>query len=659
MPSANPRRERAAGEQRYVHLYNGEGITHPLGQLAHSNAMGSGPFGNDESFRPPRFVHHHHHHHPRFFGGPSPDVHDHFQPPAMGPGFGAQPMVPRQPSSGFAPYDYPGMDMPSDPNRSWGDFERENRNDGGPMVEPGPSDFPLMNNHHDDPMFEAHSGPGHWHSHRDMHDGMEIDFPRNQMRRPREEPRDWRYDDCNFREQHHARGFVGDRAGPMDVQWGGNGGLPGSKPWCENHPDQHMGLNRQRSVEMRSNIVNPERSRKFSLHENTIQGEGNFIRRDMQQEDIWHQEADRWRRGAAVTPLPATEPPSHTQKPNAVADPKLAPAVSSRSENQSKSPMKAASSAVTGSKPTREGPAERHDSMEHFRAAPLASSARKVPAPGITASGSETSPNSASTLAPSSPLAPANARVVPTAGNKSGKQRLVTQQADPVARELAKATTSAASAPTSSSSVASKPSSQTATATCKKSPAGFTVARSEGEHRERSKQLNSRTKTGSATSVLGLDVQPTRNRGDTLKSVISCSASKRNSGVGEKGGESGSGDGNSSLVVPSVASEDGNDVRKKRASLREERSAAHCYALLLLGAPTAILPRGALDSAQNIPGAQWVSRYDLEDQRSLPLEVKPALAKALSDRLPTCVSADDNEAGLGEMKRAIRYRIRF
>lgn len=91
-------------------------------------------------------------------------------------------------------------------------------------------------------------------------------------------------------------------------------------------------------------------------------------------------------------------------------------------------------------------------------------------------------------------------------------------------------------------------------------------------------------------------------------------------------------------------------LARRQASLREERSSSHNYALVLLGAATALLPRGTLEAVGRVAGARWVSRYELGDVRSLPLEIKPALAKALADRLPTCVSVDDNEAGLGERR---------
>lgn len=74
----------------------------------------------------------------------------------------------------------------------------------------------------------------------------------------------------------------------------------------------------------------------------------------------------------------------------------------------------------------------------------------------------------------------------------------------------------------------------------------------------------------------------------------------------------------------------------------------HNHALVLVGAATAVLPRGALVSAAKICGARWVSRYELGDQRSLPEDVNPVMAKALADQLPSCVSVDENETGLGE-----------
>lgn len=77
---------------------------------------------------------------------------------------------------------------------------------------------------------------------------------------------------------------------------------------------------------------------------------------------------------------------------------------------------------------------------------------------------------------------------------------------------------------------------------------------------------------------------------------------------------------------------------------------SHGHALVLLGAATAVMPRGTLDFALKIPGARWVARYELRDLSNLPPDINPAVAKALADRLPSCVSVDDNEAGLGEKR---------
>lgn len=76
----------------------------------------------------------------------------------------------------------------------------------------------------------------------------------------------------------------------------------------------------------------------------------------------------------------------------------------------------------------------------------------------------------------------------------------------------------------------------------------------------------------------------------------------------------------------------------------------HDHALVLTGAATALLPRGALASAAKLCGARWISRFELQDSRSLPADMNPVMAKALADRLPSCVSTDENEMGLGRTR---------
>lgn len=87
-------------------------------------------------------------------------------------------------------------------------------------------------------------------------------------------------------------------------------------------------------------------------------------------------------------------------------------------------------------------------------------------------------------------------------------------------------------------------------------------------------------------------------------------------------------------------------LQKQRSALRNWRSAPYNYALVLVGA--ALLPRKALAGASKLPGAVWVDRHELGEPCSLPLEVKPVLAKSLAAQAPTCASCDDNEAGRGE-----------
>ena len=95
----------------------------------------------------------------------------------------------------------------------------------------------------------------------------------------------------------------------------------------------------------------------------------------------------------------------------------------------------------------------------------------------------------------------------------------------------------------------------------------------------------------------------------------------------------------------------GRNAEKKRTALRNWRSASHDHALVLVGA--ARLPRKVLAKTMKMPGACWVDRHELGQLCSLPLEVKPALAKSLAAQLPPCASCDDNEEGRGESEGGV------
>lgn len=90
------------------------------------------------------------------------------------------------------------------------------------------------------------------------------------------------------------------------------------------------------------------------------------------------------------------------------------------------------------------------------------------------------------------------------------------------------------------------------------------------------------------------------------------------------------------------------DAKRKRAALRNWRSAAYDHALVLCNA--AQLPRKACAEAAKMPGARWVDRHELVEPYSLPLEVKPVLAKCLAAQMPSCASCDENDTGFGELR---------
>ncbi|CAM9426981.1 unnamed protein product, partial [Choristocarpus tenellus] len=86
------------------------------------------------------------------------------------------------------------------------------------------------------------------------------------------------------------------------------------------------------------------------------------------------------------------------------------------------------------------------------------------------------------------------------------------------------------------------------------------------------------------------------------------------------------------------------DAERQRA-LRATKSIQHDFVLVLVGAAVANLEPKKLAKIVGMEGARWVSRYELSEPSSLPLEVRPELAKLLVERLPCCTTVEDIESG--------------
>ncbi|CAM9406722.1 unnamed protein product, partial [Discosporangium mesarthrocarpum] len=83
----------------------------------------------------------------------------------------------------------------------------------------------------------------------------------------------------------------------------------------------------------------------------------------------------------------------------------------------------------------------------------------------------------------------------------------------------------------------------------------------------------------------------------------------------------------------------------KQRALRALRSAPRNHVLVLVGAAVVGLPPERLAEAAGMEGARWVSRHELSEPKSLPLEVKPEIARLLGECLPVCTTVEDIEAG--------------